>query len=150
MYIITVGSCCLRCIFTFHSHMRTIGSDRQKCLENWEFHFNTWTFLQMSVHLLILEIRKRFLQFFLHTFSYMSASEIIRSQAEIALCCESWLCYLKNGVFEVIETLLDLIVRLLGGGNYLFLLSETSVDIFSLNSKLSNISCFTCTAINSC
>lgn len=146
-YVITVHSCRLSCIFTFHSKiMRTIGSNRQKCWENWELHFKPWTFIQMSVHLLILETRKKFLQFFLHRFSYKSVSEVKQKY----LCCKSWLRYLKNRACEVIQTLLNLIFWLLGGGNYLFLLSEISVDVFSLNSKLSNVSCSKCTAVNSC
>lgn len=60
----------------------------------------------------------------------MSVSVIIRSKAEMSLCCESWLWYLKEGAFEVIETLLDLVFWLAKGENYLFLLSETSLDVF--------------------
>lgn len=101
----------------------------------------------MTVHILILEIGNKVLQFFLHVFSYMPASEIVRSQAEISLCCESWLWYLKNGAFEVIETLLDLIFWLLF---LLVCLSDISVDVFSLNSKPSNVSCSKGTAVNSC
>lgn len=123
MYVITVGSCSLRCISTFHSDVTfTTGSDGQKCSENCKLHFGGWTFLQMSVHLLILEIRKRFLQFLLCMFSFPTRLFLKLSKAKQKyLHCESWLCYFKNGTFEVIETLLDLIIWLLRGGNCLFL-----------------------------
>lgn len=69
--------------------------------------------------------------------SYMSIAEITRSQAEISLCCKSWLWYLENGVFEMMEALLDLIFWL-REGNWFF---EVIFDcmFFPLNSKLSNI-----------
>lgn len=76
--------------FKRYVQLRT-GSNRQKCSGNWERHFRPWTFIQVSVHPLILHIGKSFLQFFLH----MSMSEMVRSPAEIPLGSESLLWYLR-------------------------------------------------------
>lgn len=126
IYEITLGSCCLSCNFTFHLNIMCLFP-----LWQWEVIGESVWKIQNIISDFELTPRSQhifqfwklvkgfFSSFFLSMFSYVSISEITGSQAEISLCCKSWLCYLENGAFEMIKTLLDLIFWL-REGNWVF------------------------------